>query len=154
MMPIYLADIFGLFSFFPLNLIKESRVIVYCRAQYGSSSSLIYSNNTGQNFSPSQNSSEAFCLCLLTDTNVSHILGNANWFSASRRRCWSIDIMVSPVTVVIKSALRSQTLHYWKDEIKTKSSFSEDARFWNNAYVSTKYKSIGKSSYLCRSVLI
>ncbi len=41
MMQIFLVDIFGLISYFSLHLIKESRVIVYCRAQDGSSS-----NNT------------------------------------------------------------------------------------------------------------
>ncbi len=55
----------------------------------------------------------AFCLCLLTDTSVSHRLANANSFSASRRRCWSRrNIEVSPVTAVIKKALRSQTQLY------------------------------------------
>ncbi len=49
MMLIFLADIFGLISFSPLHLKKESRAFVYCRVQYGSSSSsssLIHSNNT------------------------------------------------------------------------------------------------------------
>ncbi len=119
MMPIF----FGRYIW-PLS----SRVIVYSRAQDGSSSSLIHSNNTAQN------SSEAFCLCLLTDTNVSHRLANANWLTASRRRCWSADIMVSPVTAVIKSALSSQTLHYRKDKMKTTSSFSENGRFFSKIH--------------------
>ncbi len=44
------------------------------------------------------------------------------------------DIIISPVTAVIKSALRSQTLHYRKDEMKTTSSFSENGRFFSKIH--------------------
>ncbi len=51
---------------------------------------------------PSQKSFEAVCLCLLTDTSVSHRLANANSVSAAGGAVGAGYIAVSPVIAVTK----------------------------------------------------
>ncbi len=100
----------------PINdadfFLKTVWVNDYCAAQVSNSSScsiLIHINNTKPKVI-SQNSSEAFCVCLLADTSVSTDLQMQINSLPAGGAVGARNIAVSPGTAVIKSALRSRKL--------------------------------------------
>ncbi len=120
----------------------------YCAAQVSNSSScsiLIHINNTKPKVI-SQNRSEAFCLCLLTDTSVSTDLQMQINSLPAGGAVGARNIAVSPGTAVIKSATTLTKTTSSGITGNTKWKWNQSAQFIQ--------LSISWIIYLCRSVLI